>query len=121
MAKSHFRRRGLKVVVDTTEQAEFDFAGFQVPPAVQEAIARELKLVPKSFEDRFSGDIRLREIRGWDVAFVIWRENNAWVVTIIGADRPKEMEKQLNRLRRAGLAALPPWIQALLEERGKTQ
>ena len=42
--------------------------------------------------------------KGWDVAFVLWREENTWVLTVVGVDRPEQMEKVLAKLARVGVA-----------------
>lgn len=116
---THYRYRGVETVVDTTKEAEFDYALHRVDKATQEEIARQLKENPRSSRDRMRGDMRLREIAGWDVMFVIASDRRGWVITIAGVDAPAQMEPHLDYLLRAALESLPPLIQALLKGRQK--
>lgn len=118
MSESQFRNRGLKVVVDTTEQCEFDFVSHQIAPEQQERIAGNLKALPNSPRDRYFGDVRVREVLdGWDVAFVIGHDANDWVILMIGLEAAGEMEKHLDVLIRAGSKTLPQGVQELLKGR----
>lgn len=115
---SQFRKRGLRVVVDTTETAEFDFASAQISAAQQEEIATNLKAVPVSQRDKLFGYVRIREILpGWQVAFIIAPDGDELVVLVIGLDTVEGMETQLELLMRAGLSGLPGPIQTMLEGR----
>jgi hypothetical protein len=89
--RSVIRDRGLKVVVDTTEVAEWDLAGYRLPDSAVERIASRLAAVPHSPEDRVVGDVRVRELEGMDVIFTISREPGLIVVTI-GGVRPPDPE-----------------------------
>jgi hypothetical protein len=122
LSKSAFRNRGLSVVVDTTQTAEFDFASHRINIGQQEAIATNLKQVPNSPLDRCIGDIRIREILdGWDVAFLLAFDKNDVVVLVIGLEAAGELESRLNQLIRAGQKSLPAGIQALLDGRRTTK
>lgn len=120
MPDSSFRKRGLKVVVDTTEQAEFDFALHRISPVDQERIATNLKAMPSSPRDQHVGSVRIREaIAGWDVAFVITPDGHEIVVLVIGIDGAGALESQFELLGRAAIKSLPPGAQELLKGRRK--
>lgn len=117
---TEFRNRGLKVVVDTTQEAEFDFASHQISRKQQERIAANLKKIPISEGDRVYGDVNLREaVPGWDVAFVRALDGAEWVILIIGAEPAGQMEEHFEYLRRSGMKALPRPVQELLKGRQK--
>ena len=82
LSESAFRYRGLKVVVDTTEKAEFDIKGFQFSDVEMESIANQLRETAFTQNDRVVGDIRIRQIEIYDVAYIIGREGDTMVVTI---------------------------------------
>ena len=118
MAASPYRNRGLNVVVDTTRQAEFDFASHQLSPREQEVIGTNLKTVPHSPRDRFFGNIRVREVlKGWEVAFTIALDDNEVVILVIGVEVTGKFESHFEQIRRAGMAELPPGVQELLTKR----
>ena len=77
-----FRYRGIEVVVDTTQPAELQINGYQVSPSDIEAIERNLSDVMMSDGDQTIGDFRIRVIKGYEVAFVLGREDDLVVVTI---------------------------------------
>ncbi len=101
MSDSVFRYRGLKVVVDTTEKAEFDIKGYQISDARMERIGARLRESALSRQDRIVGDIRVREMEGYDVVFIVGREGDTLVITI-GAvevsDPDNPIEKILQKL-----------------------
>ena len=111
---SLFRNRGLRVVVDTTEPAEWDFASLQVSDQSKESIARNLMSVPRSPRDRFEGNVRIREVSGWDIAFTLSLNSSELVCTIIAIGNPDEIETTTNYLLRSGKAILPEPVQTLL-------
>lgn len=82
-AFSAFRHHGLETVVDTTQSAEFDARGHQVPDAVFEKIARNLQAEPSSIRDRMIKNFSVRELYNYDVIFLLGRTDNVAVVTII--------------------------------------
>lgn len=82
MAKSALRHRGVRVEVDTTEIAEWDIASIQIAEDVLERIARNLKTVTHSDRDRVVGDVRVREIEGYDIVFFLGMQDGVMVVTI---------------------------------------
>ena len=100
MARSVIRDRGLSVVVDTTEVAEWDIAGYRVSDAALERIASRLAAVTHSPEDRVVGDVRVRELEGMDVIFTLSREPRLIVVTI-GGVRPPDAEKPTEAILKA--------------------
>ena len=117
---TYFRHRAVQTVVDTTKEAEFDFALHGVCAQVQERIGRALKETPRSQEDRICGDVRLRRIGEWDVLFIIAYDPRGWVITIGGVEPAgNEMESQISYLMRVLLEALPAPVRALLQGRKK--
>jgi len=46
MAGNAFRVRGVRIVVDTTAEAEFDLAGYQIADATMQRIGNRLETVP---------------------------------------------------------------------------
>ncbi|MDU8910586.1 hypothetical protein [Aestuariicoccus sp. MJ-SS9] len=97
------RNRGVRVFVDTTETAELDIALFRVPPDIVEAIARNLSDLPVSPRDRHAGNVRIRELSGFDVAFVLTRDNASLVVTIAVLRPPDPDDPLEENLKRLGL------------------
>jgi hypothetical protein len=101
LSESAFRYRGLKVVIDTTEKAEFDAEGLRLGDGTMERIGRELLETSFSPRDRVVGDVRVREIEGYDVAFVNGREDSRLVITIGRIERPdpdNPLEEVLKKL-----------------------
>lgn len=80
---SGFRYRGVEVVVDTTHAAELQIKGYQISRTVVDAIGRSVSDVTFSEYDKVVGDVRIRDVNGYDVAFTVGREGAQVVVTII--------------------------------------
>jgi len=106
VSDSAFRYRGLKVVVDTTEKAEFDIAGYQIPDAAMETIASQLRDVSFSLRDRVIGDARVRAIDGYDVVFIIGREDDTVVITIGAVLMPDPANPTEELLKKLGPIAI---------------
>lgn len=118
LTDSVFRNRGLEVVIDTTKEAEFDFASHRLTQRQVEAIGQALKAVPVSNSDRCVGSVRIREVQtGKEVAFLISQEGSEVVVLIMGLDNVGELESRFNQILRAGVVSLPPAAQELLKGR----
>ena len=115
---SAFRNRGLTVSVDTTLQAEFDFASWQITDDDQEAIASNLQALPISPRDSYHGHLRVRELKGWDVGFTIAPDENGWVLLIMAIEKPGELEAHFDYLMRAAKTNLPAYARELLKGRG---
>ena len=81
---SELRHRGIEVFVDTTEPAEFDIRGFQIPDSTVEKIAYALKTVSFSEDDRVFGSLRVRKILGVNVLFTVGRLDGEVIITIAG-------------------------------------
>ncbi len=88
LSDSAFRYRGLKVVIDTTEKAEFDIKGYQISDARLERIGRRLRESALFRADRIIGDIRIRRLEGYDVVFIVGRESDTLVITIGAVEVP---------------------------------
>lgn len=115
---SEFEGGPVKVVAKRTEQADRDFLDWRVSSERQDAIAKQLKTVPRSRYDLEHGDVRLREVEdGFEVAFTLMATDEKFIVLIIGYDRKGAMESNLSYLKRVGLDALPPPAKTLLEGR----
>lgn len=106
MTESAFRHRGLRVVVDTTEKAEFDIRGYQIGTAMMERIAGRLCAVVFSPEDRVVGDVRVRLLEGYDIIFFVARDRDVIVVTIGGVRVPDKAKPTEGILKSLGLAAI---------------
>lgn len=115
---SEFRRRGIKVVVDSTYLAELDFADHSISEADQERVARDLKHVLRSEGDFIEGKYRIREvIDGWEVVFTHYVDSENYVVLIVGYGRKGEMESALSFIARAGLEQFAPGVNTIMRGR----
>lgn len=106
MVRSALRYRGIKPEVDTTEAAEWDVADLGISDAVLEGIARSLCSLPASSVDRVVGSVRIREVGGLDVLFVLSREGHKQVITICGIRRQTPDEPTEVLLKRLGQLAI---------------
>lgn len=94
------------MVIDTTEKAEFDIMGYQIPDATMEAIASQLRDVSFSRRDRIVGDVRVRECDGYDIVFIIGREENTMVITIGAVILPDPQSPTEELLQKLGPIAI---------------
>ena len=115
---SAFDRRGVEVLVQTTKQAEFDFAKWRIPDATQEAVAINLKTLPDSPRDRYRGAIRIREIGELDIAFTLMAAPDL-IVMVLSVAPKGEIEKYIDYVLRVSLASLSPAAQEALKGRRK--
>lgn len=102
---SEIRYRGVSVHVDTTEPAEFDIKGFQVPDSTLEKIALSLKSVTFSDEDHVFGALRVRYMHGMSVLFTVGRLEREVVITIAGMqpfDHTPSFEELIEKLAPIG-------------------
>jgi len=106
LTESAFRYRGLKVVVDTTEKAEFAIKGYQIGDARMERIARRLRVSAFLQDDRIVGDIRVRELEGYDVAFIVGRDRDTLVITIGAVEVPNPDNPIEELLQKLGSVAI---------------
>ncbi len=79
-----FRHRGVEVVIDTTDTAEFDIADLKLEDDLLESFVRSLKSVPFSKDDLTQGALRARTIQMYDLFFIVGREESEMVVTLGG-------------------------------------
>ena len=91
-----FRHRGIKVVVDTTDTAEFDIQGYQLTVEFLQAVERNFTSVPFSDNDICEGSLRARTIDDYDFFFIVGRLEGEMVVTI-GGIQPHESEAALHK------------------------
>lgn len=82
MSEELFRHRGVHVVVDTTQTADFDIQLYEVPDATVARIVRSLTDAVHVSSDRAVGALLIREMDGFDVVFLVGREEADIVVTI---------------------------------------
>ena len=116
MSLTEFRRRGLQVVVDTTHFAELDFADNFISETDQERIAKDLKHILRSENDRVEGYLRIREvIEGWEVVFTHHQVGSDYVVLVVGYGKKGELESLLELLARSSLEQFAPGARVLLE------
>lgn len=104
--QSVFRTRGVRVVIDTTETVEFDAKSHQISDARMERIGKQLRDTHFSPRDRTVGIMRVREIEGFDVAFILGREQDALVITIGRIELPDKDEPLEVLLKRLGPYAI---------------
>lgn len=97
MSETAFRHRGLRVVVDTTEKAEFSIRGYQISDAMMERVARQLRESVFLGTARSFGDLWIREIEGYDFVYLIGREQDKLVFTI-GAVEPVDPENPIDAI-----------------------
>lgn len=105
MARSPFRFRGVKTYIDTSEKAEWDMAGFQVPESARTRLANRLLATPYSSQDRVTGDVRIRELEGYEVLFSVIRVDRDLVITIGGLEPIDENARASDALESMNLVA----------------
>ena len=99
LSEEPFRFRGVRVVVDTVETAEFDIRLYDVPDATVERIGRSLAKAVQLAGDRAIGNFMIREIDGYDVVFIVGREGQDIVATI-GRIRPADPQNPTEEVLR---------------------
>ena len=115
---SEFDGEPVEVIAKRTKRAHLDFADWRVSAESQDAIAKQLKEVPRSDSDRAEGDIRLRSVNdGFEVAFMLIATDDKFIVLVIGYDREGEMESRLSHLKRTAIDGMPPAVKTLVEGR----
>lgn len=103
---SPFRFRRIRTYIDTSEQAEWDMDGFQVPESMREKIARRLLANAYSAEDRVVGSVRIREMFGYDIIYTIDRVAGDVIITIGGVELPVEDDPTEKLIERLNLTAM---------------
>lgn len=93
------------------------FQRLHIREETQEIVGQNLKALPKSPHDRYVGDIRLREIAGFDVAFTLGLNHGNWTILIIAVEEPGELENVLVTLSRAAATQFDPGALELLKGR----
>ncbi|MEM6902120.1 MAG: hypothetical protein AAF556_02630 [Pseudomonadota bacterium] len=115
---SELRNRSIDIVVDTTKEAEADFAHYRLADDELNKIARNLKAVVHSKRDIVAGNFRLREVtEGWGVLFAHYLDGRNLVVLIVGYGPMTEMESMFKYLARAAIEQAAPGLKVLLEGR----
>lgn len=116
-ALSEFEGDPVEVVARRTKWAEVDFADHGLTEEQKDRIAIHLKRVPRSKDDRVTGNVRLRSFNeGYEVAFIIHLESDKVVIMVIGYDREGELESRLSQLKRTA-GDQYPLLKPLLEGR----
>jgi len=106
MSSSEFRYRGIPVILDTTEVAELDVALLGIPNETMEVIGRNLKTVTYSTSDRVIGQVRVREIAGHDVIFMLASEDGALRIVVGGVRVPDPNDPTEAVLKRLDAVAI---------------
>jgi len=101
-----FRTRGIGVVADTTEAAEFYIRGYQVSDESLAAIVRSITQVMHSEYDRHVGNVIIREIEGYDVVYIAGRDGDQVVMTVGMVIPPDEDDPTETLLKRLGVMAI---------------
>ncbi|MCK0094286.1 hypothetical protein MWU60_01780 [Yoonia sp. F2084L] len=99
------RHRGIKVIIDTTEVAELEIAGYQITDADLDLITKNLTQSTFSPRDRVVGPVRIRLLKGYDVMFLVGREGANVVITIGSIRPPDPNEPTEDALKRLGILA----------------
>lgn len=99
------RHRGRRVFVDTTHSAEIEIKGYQVPDAQLALAADRLAAMPVGPDDLVAGDVRVREIDGYDYLYFIGVNDDAAVVTI-GSVVPHDSARSAEVLKKLGKVAI---------------
>ena len=100
-------RRGIRVEVETIEPAEFDLASHQLGEEFLGRAARNLANVPVSGRDVVEGPVRIRNMDGFDIAFLLHRSDHRLIVTI-GRVWPEEKRARMRSLsQQAEMVAMP--------------
>ncbi len=108
MAQEVLGNRGLSVVVETTREAEFDFASRQLTVHQVDRISESLKTAPVSPDDQFVGAIRIRKVlESWEVAFLITMDEGQVVVLVLALDFIGTLEPRFERVLSEDSASLP--------------
>lgn len=98
---SEFEGDPVEVVAKRTRYAEIDFDDHKVPQERRDQIARHLKRVPRSKDDKVTGNVRLRSFdQGYEVAFIIIANEDKVVIMVIGYDREGELESRIAQIMR---------------------
>lgn len=93
-------------MVETTEKAEFDIKGYQIPDATMDRVAARLKESLFSPGDRIVGDLRIRELEGYDVVHFVGRDADGIVITIGHVRTPDPYNPTEQILEKLGMAAM---------------
>ncbi len=91
-----FRHRGVSVVVDTTDVAEFDIADHKISEDFLETVAKNFASVPFSNTDVAEGNLRAHTMGEYDFFFTVGRHKAEMVVTI-GGVQIHECETKLQK------------------------
>ena len=102
---SVIRHRGRQLFVDTTHSAELELQGYQISDEQLERAANRLVARPLHPDDMVHGDVRIREIEGYDYLFFIGQNDEAIVVTIASVS-PHEDRRFREALKTAGRIAI---------------
>ena len=106
MQGSPFRYRGVTVVVDTAQSAEFDIRYYSVPGDTVTRIGDAVLRLPQAATDRAVGPFLIREIEAFDVVWMIGREGRDAVITIYRIRPPDPADPTERILQSLNLAAM---------------
>jgi len=104
---SSLRYRGIEVVVDTLHSAEIEIQGYQISDDQLENAAENLSKTPFSPRDLVAGDLRCRELNGYNYFFFVASEGTKVVVTIgqvsPASNDKSEIEKIFHQLGKVAI------------------
>ena len=103
---AELRYRGLEVVVDKTEAAEFDIKGLQISETLLDVVARSLKAVTYSDHDLVVNGARVRTLGDYQYVFFVSRDKQAIVITICGVVPVEDNDATEGILRALDFAAM---------------
>jgi hypothetical protein len=100
MSSDLFRYRGVSIAVDMAETADMDVLLYGLSEKDLKGIHKSLTELVHSPSDRHIGGFSIREVRGYDVVFIVGREKKTVVVTIgrIVPPDPKNPTEQILKL-----------------------
>lgn len=106
MSEDPVVRRGVRVEVETTLPAELDVALYEVGDERFRQMVRSLANLPVLGSDLTIGSASLRAIDGFDVVYVISRNQLTPIVTIVRIWPTPERDKMLDVLKSVNWLAI---------------
>jgi len=99
-------RRGIAVEVETVEAAEFDLVHYGLDDSFVAKAAHSITALPLASDDLADGAFRLRRIEGFDVVFLLARDDARVVATIFRIWPARESDRLRKVLQGIDLLAM---------------